>query len=167
MYNDQVVTDVAVQGLREMMQRRALVTFGPESDDWSTYPEVGMRARVVGVDRMQNLDDGGFACVRVTFDFVGMDEHNLPFESTSFYDKNHNPTLTAREAGHFKEQHTFSVNALDWSRAFTPVSGLVETLTRLHAKSGSDLPYLAWVEEAAARDLGVHPTQEASLPSPA
>lgn len=76
-----------------------VVTFRAGIDEKEGYAEKGMRARLIGVT---NTSDAEVVSVRM--DFSEFEAHNLPLESSNYYDSNQQPTRTARQAGYYKPQ---------------------------------------------------------------
>lgn len=75
-----------------------VVTFRAGIDEKESYAEKGMRA-LIGVT---NTSDAEVVSVRM--DFSEFEAHNLPLESSNYYDSNQQPTRTARQAGYYKPQ---------------------------------------------------------------
>ena len=79
-----------------------IVTFRPEIENLEDYPETGMRA-VITSAREHHSD-----MARVYFDFAPFDDYNKPLEKANWYDKDGQPSLTAREKGKYKPQEDFA-----------------------------------------------------------
>lgn len=120
-----------------------VVTFMEGIDDKESYAEKGMRARLIGVE---NTTDADVVSIRV--DFAEFEQHNLPLESTSYYDGNGQPTRTARQAGYYHPQDKLYFD-LDG-----PVSSLMvieseETvaLFKRFTEASSSATYVQWLEQ--------------------
>lgn len=117
-----------------------VVTFGKGIDDLESYPESGMRARVVGVD----LSDCDVYKLKV--DYSEFDDFNKQFESANYYDKSGQATLNAREAGYYKVEDVLYVDP----GIETP--WVVEEADRLKVfarfkQEGVGLTYVQWLED--------------------
>jgi hypothetical protein len=77
--------------------KRPVVTFLPGVEDFETYAEEGMRARVVAARPHNDL-------VQVTFAFDEFEAHNRPYEKADYIAKGGGPNITAREAGYYLPQ---------------------------------------------------------------
>lgn len=85
-----------------------------------------------------------------TVDLTDFEEFNKQFESNTYFDKNHNPVLSVREAGFYE-----SVTEL-YAMPDGEFPGEVEESERLRVhdqwkKSGSTASYVQWLEDQLAR----------------
>lgn len=93
------------------------VQFTDAAEDLECYAEIGMKA--VLLEARQDHPE-----VWVLFlDYAPFDAHNLPLEQSNYYDKNHNPCLTAREAGFYKARDTIYLSdPSSWDHYLTVVA---------------------------------------------
>lgn len=77
--------------------QQPVVVFQKDVHDKEHYAEPGMRARALSATTPDSDD-----VLKIVFEFSEFDDFNRPLESSNYYDKSGNPTLTAREAGYFK-----------------------------------------------------------------
>lgn len=129
-----------LETLKAMAQSRAAVQLSKLIEECEGYAEEGMRARVIKVD----VEDEDVFCV--TLDFSDFDEYNRQFESSNYYDKAGSPTLTAREAGQYKQQedYCFGLDALEQLQL------VPEARTNLLARWRNEAPtksYVEWLED--------------------
>lgn len=96
--------------LQSLATAKPVVEFGKDAGDMEAYPETGMRARFLGVSWDGHGDDETEAVFKVQLSFEGFEDHNRPFEQANYYDNNHVPRLTAREAGQYKMVDFFYVS---------------------------------------------------------
>lgn len=121
--------------------QRPVVTFRKEIENKEGYAELGMRARVVGAKEKVDV-------VSLTFDFSDFEEHNKTLESTNYYDKSGNPTLTAREAGYYKPQESYYFDTSESPADFFDYES--ESRTALYKRfkaSGATCSYVSWLED--------------------
>lgn len=77
-----------------------VIEFTKRIEDWECYADPHMRARVTGYRYNPDGDtDPDQIIHEVFFDFSEFAEYNKRYEQNNYWDKNGNPTLTAREAG--------------------------------------------------------------------
>lgn len=118
------------------------VEFHGDVEGQETCIDTGMRGRVVGV----SSDDGGL--MRVLVSLSEFDSFNQPFERPDYYDKDGNPTLTARQAGCFPSNgiETLYVSADDdIALICRPVdSGSAALMTEFLASGARS--YVQWLE---------------------
>jgi hypothetical protein len=134
---------------------RPVVTFSEGVLDKEGYAEAKMRARIVGA----SADSDGM--VKLKFSFVEFADFNLPFESANYYDKNHRPVLTAREAGFYKDEDVYY---FDKDEKIKDVMSL-ESDRRLdvymsYQSSGEErggASYIQWLEDRLL-ELGFEPS---------
>ena len=120
---------------------RPVVTFKASVDDKEGYWEANMRGRITAAR------DNGDDVMELTVDVTEFDEFNKPFESANYYDKNQNPTLTAREAGFYKAVDTMYFDANeDVGQVLTVEDDSSIKLFNEYRESGSDLSYVTWLE---------------------
>ena len=89
-----------------------VVEFTRKIEDWECYADPYMRARVTGY--RYNVYGGtnpSEVVHEIFFDFSEFDEHNQKYEQNTYWDKNGNATLTAREAGCYKPQDSIYFGA--------------------------------------------------------
>lgn len=124
------------------------VEFGVGVEDLESYPEPKMRAHLVAID----LQRDDVAVLKV--DYSAFDEYNKAFEQANYYDQQGNPTLTAREAGHYEPQDDLYVMASDDLQLRTLTVLPNKSLALIDEfKSSGHASYVRWLEEqlAAAR----------------
>lgn len=125
--------------------QRPIVTFKKGIEDKEAYPEAGMRGRILGVTP-QSCGE----VFAIEFDFSEFDAHNLPLESSNYFDKSGSPTLTARQAGYYSPQERIYFDldedlSLMLEVAPSSVSPLLEEYVSLN---DGDRPasYVQWLE---------------------
>ena len=127
------------------------VEFGPGIEDFECYAEPKMRAHLVAVDFHQ--DD----VVLLKFEYSEFDEYNKAFESANYFDKNGEPTLTAREAGYYSIKEDIYVMAHDdlQAKMLTLLNSSSLALIAEFKNSGQK-SYVRWLEEqlTAVREKG-------------
>lgn len=127
------------------------IEFGKGIEELESYAEPKMRAHLIAVE----LQRDDIAVLKV--DYSAFDEYNKAFEQANYYDRNGNPTLTAREAGHYTVQEDLYVMASDdlQPRMLTLLPGASLGLIDEFKASGH-ASYVCWLEEQlmAARAKG-------------
>jgi len=122
--------------------QRPVVEFREGILDKESYGEPNMRARVVSTSEP---DQHGV--VRIMFDFGEFDEHNRSVESSNYYDKSGQPTLTAREAGFYKPvDHMYFDTDEEVEGHLTFVGADQQALFQRFKESGASSSYVAWLE---------------------
>lgn len=107
--------------------------------------DIGMRATVL---RIESDGDDGFA---IHFTFAKFEDYNHPLESTSYWDDDGKPTLTAREAGHYKVEDYLYVEA-NWQTCVKILDGSSSKLFDLFMVDKAaqpDINYVGWLEALA------------------
>jgi len=88
----------------------------------------------------------------VTFDYSEFEEYNKNFASANFYDKNGNPTLTAHEAGVYKQHEKAYFGSPDiwpFENYFTLLDDKTSALIEKFKQSG-ETDYVVWLENQVA-----------------
>lgn len=122
---------------------RPVVEFVAGIDSKESFAEKGMRARALRV-RAENSE-----VVRVEFDYAEFESLNLPMQSTGYYDKQRQPTLTAVEAGFYKPQdHMYVDRDENLEQLFVLVTDSQSVLFAQYREATADTPmsYVAWLE---------------------
>ena len=130
---------------------RPQITFMPDCENLESYPEAGMKARVLEV--IPDDDD----IYRVKVDFEPFAEHNKAFESANYFDKNGKPTLTAHQAGYYKPVDVFYLTPNEGPEYLTIDDAKGVELFERFSKSGYPGTHIQWLEEqlvAAEQKLG-------------
>lgn len=128
--------------LKQMLTAGPLaVEFKKRVEDFEGYAEAGMRAHLKALNHRDDDE------VSLEFDYSAFDEHNKLLESANYYDKNQQPTLTAREAGYYTGGDDFYVTTeQDTDLIFTVLSdsqsALIQEFTASNAGS-----YVQWLEQ--------------------
>lgn len=117
------------------------VTFNSGCGILESYAEPGMKGRVVGATI------GNHNIVVLKVDFESYAGHNKAFESSSYFDKQGNPTLNAREAGYYREIEDLHVMYDEGDPLFTIDSDECSALYARYKESGYSGTYVAWLEE--------------------
>lgn len=127
---------------------RPVVEFVPGIDSKEEFAEKGMRARAVGVR------DEDTEVVRIMFDYAEFEGLNLPLQSSNYYDKKGNPTLTAVEAGFYKPQdHMYIDRDESLEKLFVMVTDGQSALFAQYREATADvqMSYVAWLELELAK----------------
>ena len=123
------------------------VEFGPQIEDLEGYPEPGMRAHIIRVGR---FDDD---VLIVTVRYAEFEDVNRGLETPNYYDADGAPTLTAREAGLYRqEENLYLPGSGDLSPLLVLADNNVERRLAAFRASGAK-SYLAWLEEIADAHL--------------
>lgn len=83
------------------------VEFVKGVEDLECYPEPGMRATIMEA-RLKHDD-----VLELRVSYLKYDDFNIRFESSNYYDGDHQPVLTAREAGYYSLKESLYVMADD------------------------------------------------------
>ncbi|MBW6122587.1 hypothetical protein KZ843_06730 [Pseudomonas aeruginosa] len=141
-----------VQNLQEMLAAGPVaIEFAAGAEDLEAYVDPMMRAHLVSV----RVDPDDVAVLKV--DYSAYDEYNKAFEKANYYDKNGNPTLTARESGDYDVQENLYVSASEeLDHIFTALPSISTQLLEEFKASGQT-GYVRWLEEQLmnARTAGV------------
>ncbi|EPX76760.1 hypothetical protein [Salipiger mucosus] len=132
-----------------------IILFQREGDECGLdeFVHPGMRARVLSV-----RNDTDYFVTEYTVDFGEFEQANTAFETASFYDANGMPSLTAREAGQYREQTIFYVqddlNLADLGMQLIdddhPLSILPQAFSKTREYGES---YVAWLERSLVNRL--------------
>jgi hypothetical protein len=121
-----------------------VVEFGAGIDECESYIEVGMWGRIL---RITDCHDD---CYKFYIKLDEFDEHNIPLETSNYYDKQGQARLTAREAGHYEpEDSIYLPEPAQWDKYFVikaegeDVSAL---LAEYIANPGEARSYTHWLE---------------------
>lgn len=125
--------------------KRPVVTFLGAVEEFETYAEEGMRARIVGAQLDHDL-------VRVTFAFDEFEAHNRTYEKANYFAKYGGPTVTAREAGRYRPEEDIYCEPGEATRIMRFDSDAAldlynEYKTAQAAGEGADTSYTQWLEE--------------------
>lgn len=119
------------------------VEFKAEILNKESYPEAGMRAKIVNYAQCNHDDD----VVSIEFDYSVFDELNKTFESSNYFDKNRVPCLNARQAGYYSPVETiYFDNSELVDSLFTVCSNNKVEIYQQYKDSGSSLTYVSWLE---------------------
>lgn len=133
-----------IQDLIDLIKtgRTPIVTFGKGIDQKEEiYPEPGMRGRVVSA----TVDKDDVA--KILFEFDEFKAHNTPLESSNYYDKQGNPTLTAQAAGFYKPVDDVYFDLTEpLDGLLTVESDAAAALFETYKAESSPLTYLQWLE---------------------
>lgn len=125
--------------------RRPFVEFTSKIEEFDGYFDSGMRAKIVGA----SLDDNGVT-VRINFDFEQFTVLNDSVEKHTYYDKNGNPVLSAKEAGcypkDYKETFWFEVDD-EVDEYFTFFKSYINVYDKYMTERKDGQSYTQWMEE--------------------
>lgn len=137
--------------LKEMLAAGPVaIEFKECAEDLEAYVEPKMRAHVISV----KVGPDDIAVLKV--DYSAYDEFNKAFETANYFDKNGNPTLTARESGDYNLQEDLYVSASEeLDPILTALPSVSAHLLDEYRASGQS-SYVRWLEEqlVAARTVG-------------
>lgn len=124
--------------------KRPVVTFLRGVEDFETYAEEGMRARVVAACPHDDL-------VQITFAFDEFEAHNRPYEQANYFAKGGGPNITAREAGCYHPQEDLYFEPSEPTRMLRLDSdAALELYAEYKTARGADkaaATYTQWLEE--------------------
>lgn len=113
-----------LQNFKNLIASRALIRFTKQVDECEAYAEEGMLARL---EKFGKLDQDGSLSFYVNF--AGLEDANKSLESSTYYDKNGQPTLTAREAGYYHDIESYwAGNVTELDKLFTVVDPSMQML---------------------------------------
>lgn len=129
--------------------------------DQDGQAEPGMRATLC------SLRDHRNGLGSVTISYKGFEDFNLAFETHDYKDSNGEHTLSAREAGLYKDTEEFYID-IDVATGeigttgvpFTVVPDRYSALVDKFQASGHS-SYITWLEEIASKALNVEPAGDA------
>lgn len=126
---------------------KLVVEFGPQIEDLECYPEPGMRAHIVTAER---IDDDVFT---VLVSYADFEDLNRGLETANYWDANGSPTLTAREAGKYRQEERLPLPGFGDLAPFLTVAddALMRRLAAYRASGAKS--YFAWLEEIADAHL--------------
>lgn len=120
------------------------VEFVKDAMDYAeAYPEGGMRATVLDI----TTDDEDV--LRLHLSFEAFDEYNKAFESHNYFDRDGQPTLTARDAGYYSvKDHVYVMAGDDISTYFTLMGTSASKLHQQYLDECGDkgITYVQWLE---------------------
>ena len=125
------------------------VKFTSEIEEMSLNADPNQRARILSITG-EDLDseDKREHVYIVTFDYSEFEEYNKKFASANFYDKNGNPTLTAREAGLYARHEKAYFGSPDiwpFEDYFTLLDDRTSALIEKF-KQSDETDYVTWLE---------------------
>lgn len=141
-----------VQNLMPFVNK--VIEFLPAIDTYEVYLERGMYATVVGVEDDQHgeVED---PCFKLRLSLKEHDAHNEPFElDHSFYDREQNPCLTAREAGVYDANEWLYVGN-NFADIFKLVDDSDTSLQLMYQNGNHECSYVKWLEDIAKEKLGL------------
>ena len=125
------------------------IQFTSKIEDMESYPEKGMRARIVSIDEedthMSDLHDHIY---KITFDYSEFDEFNKSLESANYCDRKGVACLTARESGMYETKETIyfgSPKLWPFEDYFTASDDRQHELLKRFKESGAK-NYVEWLE---------------------
>lgn len=118
--------------------KRLTIQFTQDIEESESYAEPNMRARAIA---MTKPDSDG--TIKVTLDFEPFDAHNRTLESSNYYDREHNPVLTARQAGLYQPNQNYWFLA-DENLPFNPIAE--NPAWEAYQKETRTVSYLEWLE---------------------
>ncbi len=100
----------------------AIIRFNPDIYEMESYAEPNMQARIISVTNEDvNDPDINNHVYRIRISYAEFEDHNVPFETSDYYDKSGNPCLTARQAGFYSVKDTLyfpSPELVAWDKYF-------------------------------------------------
>lgn len=123
------------------------VEFVSGVEDLEAYPEAGMRATITSVIRDHDDED----VFIVGLDFTEHDEFNKAFESTNYFDRNGNPTLTAREAGcYLLKENIYVMSSDETTKYFNLIDR--SPLYQKYLDEKPSVSYVEWLERLVTQE---------------
>lgn len=120
------------------------VEFGSKIEECESYLEPGMWGRILSITYT------GDECYRFKIKIDEFDPHNIPLETTNYYDKDGKPTLSARQAGHYQAEDDYYLpNPEDWDEYFVILAegeDFSALLAEYIADPGTSRSYTHWLE---------------------
>jgi hypothetical protein len=136
--------NAALATLQRACATGSTVKFTKGANDLESYVEPGMRATITSVSWDGEGKNESEAVFKLRVDFSKFDEENKQFETHCYFDKNHNPVLSAREAGQYEVQDTLYLSP-DFETYFT--MEIDSPFREEFVKSGSNDTYVKFLED--------------------
>jgi hypothetical protein len=124
------------------------ITFTAACEELESYADPGMKALVIsGVEQVQ--DD----ILKILVDYTPFDAHNQAIELPNYYDKDQQPTLTARQANFYRPQEDFYLDLSGKGAAMFTIDGedRRELYRQYEAQTAGKIQYLTWLEDQILR----------------
>ena len=125
------------------VNERRPVIFKESILDLESYVEPKMRGRIVS-SQIKHDD-----CVEIVVDFTEFDEFNEQFETANYFDKDHNPSMTARQAGFYNmtNEKLFFMIDQDLDESFEIESDGRVALFEKYVRECDSKTYVQWLED--------------------
>lgn len=129
-----------------------VVTFTKKIEDQEAYPEAGMKARIIGVKKETTSKDINDHVYTITVDYSEFDEFNAGLESANYYNNDHIPCLTARQANMYtvQEKLYFCSPQLEPFEDFFTIADDRQSRILEKFKASGETNYVAWLESQIA-----------------
>lgn len=135
------------------------VRFVKGIEDMESYPEPGMMATIIDVDESaMHYSDPKERVLKIRFSYEKYDAQNLEFESANYYDKNHRPCLTARQANYYtvEESIYFGCPSIwPFSDYFEILNGdeISDLVKLFDEREDKSVRYVTWLETELLKRL--------------
>lgn len=139
----------------DVIQLKQLLAAGPvviefkqDAEDLEGYVDCGMRAHLIGV----TLQADDTAVIKVSY--KAFDDFNKAFEKATYYDKNQQPVLTAREAGYYELEEEYYVSSKDDMSSILDVLSASSAGFMAEFIASGEQNYVTWLEDQLATARG-------------
>lgn len=121
------------------------IQFGPRSEELEDYCEDKIRAKVLSVKK------DGNDVFKMKVDYGIFSDYNMNHETHNYYNRNHEPILSARQAGFYKDIDEIYLplpEEVDWSRYFQLIDQKTNNIISAYLMTAKeDQSYIDWLEE--------------------
>jgi hypothetical protein len=127
-----------------------VVFFKEKIEDMECYPEVGMKAVIVGIDESgYRGGDVSEHIYTITFDYSEFDDYNKRFESSNYFGKDGLANLNAREANQYdtKEHIYFGSPIIDPFEKYFELLDENQLKLAANFKASGETDYIKWLED--------------------
>lgn len=124
------------------------ITFTAACEELEGYADAGMKAIVISVAERTNDE-----VLKITVDYAPFDAHNLSLELPNYYDKDNQPTLTARQANLYKPQEDFYLDLTGKGAEMFTIDGedRRELYQQYVTQTAGKIQYITWLEDQVLR----------------
>lgn len=128
-------------------------------EDMESYPEAGMKASIIDVDETDmGYSDPNMRVLKIRFSYKKYDDQNLEFESANYYDKNHQPCLTARQANYYNvEENIYFGDPQIWPLSdyfeILPGDEISDLVRMFDVREDKSVRYMTWLETELLKRL--------------